>query len=445
MADISPPPKLPKEFFEGFSLDPIPVPVKRARTRQRIYDEPPLFLGVGGITGVSSGSSYATLPHGEICNDEVHRRMGRRTHSQSHLLGDWETGGPLDLRKSKIIHRPTEYVDLVGIGSPRRFYSGKFVPFGWHLSTVTGGYGPFEWDTHFPTFKAAHSAAEARAWEIYRPGKPRASAGQFVGELAEIPTIPLRSLFSKAFRLKNLGSEYLNIEFGWRPFLSDLRKMVELVQDLQKRLDQLRRDNGVNVRRKGIVNMDLSSDFIPGAPHENTMFPNLTSEFYLHGFTASPVVYRTVSVRSSFSARFRYWIPKIEAPDWEARATRLLFDSTLTPSLVWELTPWSWLFDWILNIGPVLSNLSENAAENLVADYAYLTSRLQYTETLGMKQILTSQLPQPTDYELSCSSSRVRYGLWRTSADPYGFGVKFSSLSDRKALILAALGISRFR
>lgn len=371
----------------------------------------------------SGGSEYYYSQSFAQCLDELHRGP------------PYKTGGPCLIKKIEYFAQPSQYFDLVGIGSPRRTYQGNFVPTHYTASgqaiTLPGS----------TLLQAQNSAAGATGWKKYRPGNPTASVGQAVGEAHKIPTIPFRSLYRRAITLKKLGSEYLNVQFGWFPFLNDLRQAVKTAWDIDNALKQLRIDNGQNVRRRGTISSTESSS---SGTFLDSMRPVLTSEFYPTG-APTPTANWTdrTTVTHYFSAKFRYWIPDIDSPDWEGRAKRILFGTNLTPSLVWELTPWSWLIDWETNIGDVLSNLSSNAAENLVAVYAYAMTKSERTVLCSVHRTVRTLFPLSIPYEAHASSGFTETVYIRSAANPYGFGLTFADLNDRQMLILTALGLSR--
>jgi len=291
-------------------------------------------------------------------------------------------------------------------------------------------------------------ALGSSGWAKFNPGKPGASGAQALGELLHdgFPSLigsqylgfgrGVERLERDARRLKDLGSEYLNVQFGWIPFLNDCRNLYFTYRKLENRLAQLKRDNGRPVRRRGKVTHSESSS-VYYESYNTYMYPTLTNEFYT-GSPGHTKVTLDVSDSSWFSARFRYWIPDIGSSQWTRRATAALFGVNPTPSTLWELLPWSWMIDWFTNVGDVIQNMSTNAAENLVAEYAYVMRH--YTSVYNVTQTMPVA---GSPGSLSVESQVFREVKQRTTANPYGFGMTFSGLSGRQMLILSALGLSR--
>jgi hypothetical protein len=250
-------------------------------------------------------------------------------------------------------------------------------------------------------------------------------------------------------RRTNPGDAYLNVMFGWAPLLSDIRKMYELYQTLDKRLAQIARDNGKGVYRRTTLR-DTSTTTVAENRRDNTPF---------WGWAASPpgwaagsggVDTTTTTVDRIWACgKYRYYIPDIGSSEWTRRATRALYGANVTPEVIWELLPWSWLADWFGNIGDVISNASSNAVDNLTADYAYVMRTVETRITYhGYSTWLGQGSPDGETYipagNVSLTASEVTSEKMRAAASPFGFGVTFDSLSNYQLGIAAAFGISRW-
>jgi hypothetical protein len=259
--------------------------------------------------------------------------------------------------------------------------------------------------------------------------------GQFLVELRDIPVLPLKMLL-KLKNFRSLGHEYLNVQFGWLPFVQDLQKMVQLTHRLSARLAQLRRDNGQSVRRK--LTVFQNTVVTPQADLNFSVFPSLVTGFYESGqsFTAKGSI--KTDERHTFAGKFRYFVKDIGMPAYDRRAMAVLYGVLPTPSLLYEVMPWSWLIDWFSNVGDVMSNMSANAVDNLVAEYAYgMTSFIQeetYSASIRLKNVTGT---------LVTGCSKFTETKLRSAASPYGFGLTSGNLSGYQMSILGALGLSR--
>lgn len=294
-----------------------------------------------------------------------------------------------------------------------------------------------------------------------RPG--RASADSMVTsiELARegLPSLPgqlflrLSALtgrrgFSPTHVLKASAGEYLNLQFGWKPLLSDIRNMYNTYTRLNKRLQQLIRDNGNGVRRRISLGKEETTTVVSDT---SVNYPLAYS--HLSPISAGPVG-RTRRVQTSFSSterwfagKFRYYIPDIGSDQWTRRATAALFGANPSPEVLWNVLPWSWLADWFANVGDVVSNLSTNAAGRETLEYGFMMER---TETRTTTEI-TSSCPGSRLGFYTCPAGSWAYSTRssrivkkRVQSTPYGFGLTYGGLSTYQQSILAAIGVRRW-
>jgi hypothetical protein len=132
---------------------------------------------------------------------------------------------------------------------------------------------------------------------------------------------------------------------------------------------------------------------------------------------------------NSFSA-------KLESYEQKAN----ILGTRLTPEVLWELAPWSWLFDWQANVGDILSNLSLLSADGLVMRYGYLMCH-----TLAYNRYV---IPAGARFTPGVETGPIftvlgRETKERVRATPYGFGLNPDSFSIRQWAILGALGLTK--
>lgn len=239
----------------------------------------------------------------------------------------------------------------------------------------------------------------------------------------------------------------MNVVFGWKPFVNDLRKMYNLWQTVDRRLAQIVRENGRSIRRKATVLEDTSVSTVETAypyPYAGVWsgIPN-----WIPGSTVRTVTRKTYT-RVWFSGSFRYFILDIGTSQWDTRARAALWGVTPTPELLWSVLPWSWLVDWFANVGDVVSNASSNAVDNLTLEYAYLMKHtvetLQVdisTQHAGVDLPRSWKWPQVDHTYMSSYSTETK--LRAVGDYPMLWGSNPSGLSAYQVGVLAALGASR--
>lgn len=334
------------------------------------------------------------------------------------------------------------------------------------------------WDIHgnltAPSWSVAEAAAwtkGATGWKRARPGNPMASLGQWVVELHQLPRAPGRELlrlgrpsailsakgFAKA--MSALGKEYLNGIFGWRPFVEDLRKAVELQQVLEQRLSDLYRMQTNGVRRRRDIDEKTTSTTttqgVIGQPFAGFWSGDLNGLSIGGALSGARASHRITTVdyqKSWFVGKYRYYMPPPPSPSsWSIRQKAALFGALPTPSLLYEVMPWTWLAGWFTNFGDVVSNMSSNAVSNLVAEYAFVMTHTKHDVTVETTCTWPDQVGwnSPGDTPKGRTITTTHSSGWesklRTYGSPYGFGVNFDALSGYQKSVLAALGISRAR
>lgn len=288
------------------------------------------------------------------------------------------------------------------------------------------------------------------AWSRFKPGKPKVDLGLFLAELRDAPRMLLSSLkwfvnAEKALRrsgvLRGLSKEaaqhHLNTQFGWLPFLNDVRRFYATCVDLDKHIAQIKRDNGQWVRKAGTV--EEKDEISTWTTASAAVAPSPGSVFFHQVGAGSTTFVKEQYSNVWFAGRFRYWIPDIQSGKTEARVLRKLYGLDVTPSLVWNLIPFSWLGDWVSNVGDNISNLTNGWAENLTAKYAYV-----------MRTTGTAVSVTPKWHTRQCGTIpfHFRYYLTRkvrVGASPFGFDLDFGDFSQRQLSILSALGLSRLK
>lgn len=377
----------------------------------------PMFLGYDGM------STSSVL-------DETHPCRG----------GKYLSGGPFDLRKAEQFCSPASVNGSFDSGLRRWKVSGTVYPIFYGVP-VTG----------FPHYsRPASSESETRdygaqAWDKFKPGKPEIGLGVFVAELRDLP----RMLMKEAYAHRNLGKHYLNAQFGWIPFLKDIRKMFLIQKNMDKIITRLHRNNGKWALRSGSVLSDIS--VVDTWEHAGNV-P-----------VFSPVVWNDISNNANtwcrgqishservwFSGRFKYYIEGlseeiinagINSP-WNTAVKRLnlerkIMGLTLDPGEVYNALPWSWLVDYFSNAGNVITNVTNGYVDECVAAYAYVMRE----NIIEAHQTSGSTLNDGSPYEGTITRRSVQ--KCRVSANPFGFHVS-GDLSSRQTAILAALGLSR--
>lgn len=282
------------------------------------------------------------------------------------------------------------------------------------------------------------------------PTRPVAALTAFLGELREgLPRLVGVAL-AKQRAIKSVGGEYLNVTFGWKPLASDIQKLARSVRRGNALVRQLERDSGRNVRRKRAGRWETESkDF--GTSNMNCWLPSfdrppydVTNQYLLSPRQVRVQVFDNVRSRSWFAGAYTYhWSTGDDLlgrlDEFERQANYLL-GTRLTPDTIWQLTPWSWLFDWFANMGTILGNAEAFTEDSLVLRYGYLMHEIHATRYLISAPVPTNTWEGRSAPVLITYESVIKT---RTRATPYGFGLDVGNFSPSKWAILGALGMSK--
>jgi hypothetical protein len=243
---------------------------------------------------------------------------------------------------------------------------------------------------------------------------------------------------------KNAGGEYLNVQFGWQPLVSEINSIAKAITHTDSVLAQVERDAGRVVRRQYNVPMTREADLVGSPQPGAALFAAQYGAFLPDSYSPESIVLVKSTTRERrFSGAFTYHMPtgyySRSALAGLASRAEILLGVSPTPETLWNLGPWSWAVDWVSNTGDVISNITDAATYGLVLVYGYMMEHTisKYTYTLSGSG-LRSELPQ--------SSSQlvlVRETKKRVKASPFGFGVTLEGLNPYQLSIISALGISR--
>lgn len=282
------------------------------------------------------------------------------------------------------------------------------------------------------------------------PTNPHAGLAVGLAELRRegIPHMHGKELIeAKTRRIRETGSEYLNHQFGWLPLLSDVRDAVGSIKKSAKILDDFNRNSGKTMRRKlefdpitTTQTRETSGARLIPAQQNNAAF---RSAFV--GNVVSGTLFETLTTRSRvwFSGAYTYHaavdrnlLDRVKALD---QKSNILFGTRVTPEVLWNLAPWSWLADWNMNIGANIANASSLGNDGLVLRYGYLMIESVTSHTSTLTGPTRANGGTGGTWSVTC----VTHSKKRIRATPYGFGSNPASYTSKQWAILGALGLTK--
>ena len=404
-------------------------------------------------------------------------------------------GGPFRLLR---LEYTTPYFGVFGKGVYVRAdrlqrYVGGFAPPGnsYFGGTAISDYGAL-FAPNSPMFSDL-SPWSSEAWQKCKPKLEKASLGVAIAEIRDLPRMLKTSAkeFADAWRLtqraagftgdarkvmmtpQRAADSFLNQQFGWVPFLSDVRKFNDVLQNSRRYIDQISDQNGKWVKHHAVlVGVKNEHDSLrdPNSksqgPDESAVFyTSDTVEFILNSgtgqvldpilgthwsqyFSVEPtweVIERTERLVTAVGS-FQYYRPEFDRSlaEFNSAWNNMIRNLTIhgvrvSPSNIYKATPWTWAVDWISDVGEHVAYLDDIILDSLVAKYFYLMQHKVITRTF--RQILPFY-----SGAVVLQFNRVIETKQREEAgSPYDFNLSWEDLTPRQLLIAAALGISRKR
>lgn len=175
------------------------------------------------------------------------------------------------------------------------------------------------------------------------PSRPYIDAPLALFELRDVPKMltSLRNLFKE-----NPAGTYLGLEFGVKPMVKDLRKLLQHGKEIEKRLRTIHRmASGKSITRS-------SKKF----PHIETKTEVYPVTFTFAGRSYEIEIEETWTESRWVVLHYKYdqlIIPNLPE-DQYALAERVTRGLSVNGSFLWNAFPWSWMIDWVSSLGDAI-------------------------------------------------------------------------------------------
>lgn len=243
----------------------------------------------------------------------------------------------------------------------------------------------------------------------------------------------------KKMTLRNLASTNLSVQFAWRPFAQDVWSLYKTATNFGKRFQQFR-------RRAGLPMSNHYTTIVSGTSlSEQTLWSGTfgVPGGYVGGY--NPTCYCKI-VRMSdtgilYTANMRY---KYELPaevNTAMGAMKLIMDALgvrPNPRIIWDAIPFSFLIDWVTNIGKLLERLS---VDNLpikvrISEFCHSAKRQMVMTTQTQQNWMKAGIPLVFPWQTVKTVKRSYY--YRTVGMPNISGAFITRAPGRNQLALTA-------
>jgi hypothetical protein len=245
---------------------------------------------------------------------------------------------------------------------------------------------------------------------------------------------------------KDLAGDFLNYQFGWKPFVRDVVNVCDVVLNLEKHIENTVRRNNAWQKRYWVEDVVGSSTLVhnEGGLANSRISPASGSDWW-QPWTTNYKVFRESLSQVWYEGVFKYYRPEFDSglesgyPALrKARQTLSLLGGNVTPKVLFDVMPYTWLAGWFSNIGDNLQMLQDQISGNVAAKYMYIMrqSHEQY-------RYVTSSQAWDGSYVTVEAHRRFELKLRVPSAGALEFSLKDPILTGTQLAILGSLGLTR--
>jgi hypothetical protein len=319
------------------------------------------------------------------------------------------------------------------------------------------------------------TAYHTLAWDSLKPHVSAVNVSQFVYELKDLPHMLKTSLggfktiwegtqsrfnsghswkrVSEFMAPRNAADHFLNHNFGWVPFISDLKDIIQTYLNSRDLLARSVRDNGRWKRRERVLetkeNDSLLNRFYGGAMLPGSGNFRMDALCDLRTFDGIPCrgitdirLHETTTTWACGS--FKFYRPEFddnligfESELMNVQRLLTLYGVRINPTTLWKITPWTWLIDWFTHFGDFISHWDEWLNDGILSKYLYVMQEVR-------RHVIKTATLFLYSGAISHSWQRSLVTKRREAADsPYGFNRPWSSLTPKQWAIIGAIGIGR--
>lgn len=178
-----------------------------------------------------------------------------------------------------------------------------------------------------------------------------------LSDTLEIPATILRKIHLSKTIVKDIPKEYLSYSFGWFQMYRDIRELVLAPERITKRINFLLRRNGKASTYRTQKSISVSNATTSGFSYEQFQ-PE-------YNVSVSSKIDTTHILKMVINATFEF--PSADTPKLREKEFFRQLGVVPTPMDVYNLVPWTWLFDWFTGFGKYLEIIETiNTDKNLI-------------------------------------------------------------------------------
>jgi len=307
------------------------------------------------------------------------------------------------------------------------------------LATDTLSWGPGAWAATAPKMEAASAFVALRESKDI-PRMLQTSASAFRDTWKALGG----SGISASMAPKKAADHFLNHEFGWLPFLSDLGKFKSAFDNTAAYMSRMAHGNGKwKVYRRTLVDESDWTVLHEGSEWMVNPDESFYTQYLCNGSAPTFRVLERKQTLVTTSGAFKWYKPEHDMtsagynnPLAALGRQMTMYGLRISPSNVWRSTPWTWLIDWGLNVGQNIDRITEYLQDGVECKYLFVMAH--DIRTLRFEQTLPMQSgPLVLEYD-RVIDIKQRDPI----SNPFSLGPQ-GNFGPLRLAILAALGVSR--
>lgn len=341
----------------------VDIPASNHYTDTGVFES--LYSAAGNLAVNSASESivYTTKPR------SMRERSNYCRHIQSGRLMVGATGSPVRHTFTTVPH-VGHYVD---------YYAGPSHGSIAHTTAIVAAYGASQLNVADPPVYYGSAQNDINdAYQHLRPDLTKLSLPNFLLELDDVGKL-FQLWKKKLSTAKNVAGLHLNYSFGWKPLMSDIRAMCDVLANLIQRLEEF--EKSANVTSK-------SHWYLPSTS---------TSKSGSFNYSTSPgKCYWSGTVSRTKTAGLIYRPQPFEVTRGYEMMLRAYLDALgfeLNPRILWDAIPFTFVLDWFFGIG---SWLESHKYDTLELPFLYVDSYVQYKEIVQVESRLDLALANAT-------------------------------------------------
>jgi hypothetical protein len=242
------------------------------------------------------------------------------------------------------------------------------------------------------------------------------------------------------------GDLYINHVFAVTPLISDIKNYIDATKNYEHYTQSWSRNAGRSIRR----NRTLAETTNRTVTNLTNGVPAPSEGGARHWFSGTRTLVTESKSKVWISVDYKVAPPKMDRNQYDSIKDWLsAYGADPTLLTIWNLTPWSWLSDWVISYDDLFTNVSYLGQRGVSLHYAYVMCQTEITKRWTYDGVYRPTYNSavaglgPT-VPVSLTAEQVTVTKQRVKASPLGFGIVGKDLTDSQKAILTALGLTRF-